>query len=63
MSRLAQISILVGLVLLIARPLQAEDWPVYRHDNGRTGATGETLASKDLKPAWTYRSPQPPQPA
>ncbi len=39
--------------------LRAEDWPAYRHDNGRTAATSETIAANDLKPAWTYRSPQP----
>jgi outer membrane protein assembly factor BamB len=43
--------------------LAAADWPTYRHDNRRSGVSGETLAAESLAAVWTYRSPQPPQPA
>jgi len=41
----------------------AEDWTTYRHDDHRSGMTGETLNAKELKELWVYRSPHPPQPA
>ncbi len=59
-----RIAPLMTLVALFVSPLlHAEDWPAYRHDNGRTGATSETLDAKDLQPDWTLRSPVPPQQA
>lgn len=42
---------------------QAEDWPAYRHDNRRSGATAEQIPAASLSEQWVYRSPQPPQPA
>ncbi|MFM7183489.1 MAG: PQQ-binding-like beta-propeller repeat protein [Planctomycetota bacterium] len=41
----------------------AEDWPVYRHDEDRTGATNAVAGVARLRHAWTYRSPVPPQSA
>lgn len=41
---------------------QAEDWPTYRHDNRRSGVTGEKLAFP-LTRVWEYRSSAPPQTA
>ena len=41
----------------------ADDWPTYRHDNQRSGATAENLAAAKLVASWMYRSSQPPQPA
>ena len=60
----------IGIVLLIASwipgliplPAQAEDWPTYRHDNRRSGVTGETLAFP-LAKAWEYQSSEPPRTA
>jgi outer membrane protein assembly factor BamB len=60
----------ISIVLLIAscissslsRPVQAEDWPTYRHDNRRSGVTGEALAFP-LAKAWEYQSSEPPQTA
>ena len=34
---------------LCAGSSAAGDWPVYRHDNGRSGATPEPIAAKSLK--------------
>ncbi len=36
----------------------AEDWPTYRHDASRAGASGETLAWP-LANRWTYSTPAP----
>jgi len=41
----------------------AEDWPTFRHDLRRSGATGERIDARRLAAAWVHRSPQPPQPA
>ena len=46
------------LVLSATSPVSAEDWPTYRHDATRAGATGETLAWP-LTSQWTYRTPVP----
>ena len=50
------------LLLVTALNLQAEDWPTYRHDNRRSGVSSEQLPAQ-LKEAWTYNSPAPPQTA
>ncbi|MDP7206117.1 MAG: PQQ-binding-like beta-propeller repeat protein, partial [Pirellulaceae bacterium] len=45
----------VLVLLLMAVPmanLQSEDWPMWRHDAGRSAASSETLAS-DLALRWT----------
>jgi outer membrane protein assembly factor BamB len=54
--------ITVATVLLAASAVFAEDWPTYRHDNRRTGATGQKLAAP-LKQIWRYDSPSAPVPA
>jgi len=41
----------------------AEDWPTFRHDLRRSGATGERIDARRLAGAWVHRSSQPPQPA
>src|SRR5262245_9911073 len=50
------------LLATIAGWATAADWPVYRHDNFRSGHTDEQIEARTLGLAWTYR-PQPPQPA
>jgi len=45
------------------KPLAADGWPVYRHDNGRTGTTSESVDTKNLRPAWILRPSQPPRKA
>jgi len=52
------------LCVLSAAPsdVRAEDWPAYRHDNRRSGITGETLELPAGK-VWEYRSSEPPQTA
>lgn len=51
------------LALSLSLPSLAADWPTYQHDARRSGASDETLAVSRLRLAWTWRSPQPPQPA
>lgn len=43
--------------------VHAEDWPVYQHDNHRSGTTTESLPAERLAEAWVYRAPRPPEPA
>lgn len=40
--------------------VQADDWPTYRHDLLRSGATKENLDVKNLRAAWTFQSPHRP---
>jgi len=50
----------IGTVLFLTTVARGDDWPTYRHDNDRSGATAETLAVP-LKPVWTYKSPRAPK--
>jgi len=53
----------LALFLLAGPPfVHAEDWPTYRHDNRRSGVSEEQLPAQ-LKEAWVYKSPIPPQTA
>ncbi len=53
----------LALFLLAALPVvHAKDWPTYRHDNRRSGVSQEQLPTQ-LKEAWVYKSPIPPQTA
>ena len=52
-----------AVLILPAIPAVAEDWPAYRHDNRRSGVTGELLNPAALKAAWTYQAPFPPSQA
>ena len=51
------------MLLLLCAMSWAEEWPTFRHDVGRSGATGERLDARRLREAWTWRSPHAPQPA
>jgi outer membrane protein assembly factor BamB len=55
--------LLALLAASLSLPLAAADWPAYQHDLRRSGATDETLDVAQLRLTWTWRSPQPPQPA
>jgi outer membrane protein assembly factor BamB len=44
--------LLIAAGLLSAGSLPAEDWPMWRHDQQRSGSTTEELAS-ELHPRWT----------
>ena len=48
---------------LAASPAFGSDWPTYQHDVRRSGYSDEPLDASRLRAAWTWRSPQPPQPA
>jgi outer membrane protein assembly factor BamB len=60
-SRQLTISVLVGLVLF-GSAASAADWPTYRHDVARTGATSESLAAP-LALDWVYVPAHRPRPA
>lgn len=62
-SAVAQLARCLLALLAAALPLRAADWPTYQHDARRSGASDETLEVSRLRLAWTWRSPQPPQPA
>ena len=55
--------ILIVAALLAASPALAGDWPAFRHDYHRSGATAEKIDAKNLQPAWAWRSAVPPQTA
>jgi len=48
--------------VLLSHPAPAADWPTYRLDNRRSGATTESLPLP-LQQAWAYSSPSRPQTA
>jgi hypothetical protein len=48
--------------LLLAVTARAADWPTYRHDNARSGATVESLALP-LTQVWAHRSAGTPKSA
>ncbi len=50
------------LLCLATVSVHAEDWPTYRHDNRRSGVSKEQLKA-ELREAWVYKSPVPPQTA
>ncbi len=54
--------ITVAILLAATAAARAEDWPTYRHDNRRSGATAEILPLP-LTQVWRYDSPSPPAPA
>ena len=55
--------VICALIAASAVPANADNWPVFRHDNQRSGRTPEDLASSALREVWTYRSLTPPVPA
>ncbi len=60
-NRQIAVSVFLALFLLISAAF-AEDWPTYRYDIARTGATSESLAVP-LATDWLYVSMHPPRPA
>ncbi len=46
---------------MFAKPILADDWPTYMHDNTRSGVTTESVSLQDLVLRWVYKSPMPPQ--
>lgn len=51
------------LVVAVTSTVTAGDWPAFRHDLARSGATDESLDAEKLRKVWTYKSTHPPQPA
>ena len=56
-------NLVLFLAVLLAMAAAAEaDWPMYRHDNARSGCTSEKLQTP-LQLCWVYASAHPPRPA
>lgn len=51
-----------SVVFILCRPLSAEDWPTFNHDNHRSCVTGERL-ELPLEESWVFKAIHPPQPA
>ncbi len=49
-------------IFFVFTAARAADWPTYRHDNARTGCTGESVVAP-LTMQWVYTSLYPPRPA
>jgi outer membrane protein assembly factor BamB len=56
----ATLAAVVGVTLLSAASLPAEDWPTYRRDNDRSGSTPEKV-NGPLHLQWTYSPPALPR--
>lgn len=55
---------IVALYLMVAGVVTARgDWPTYRHDVRRSGATAEAVAAAELGVAWTLDTGTPPRSA
>jgi len=53
----------IGTLAFWGGRVAAEDWPSYRHDQRRSGVTGEVLDAARLTEGWSRRSALPPSPA
>ena len=51
------------LLLAAAGSLPGADWPTYRHDNRRSGATAEKIEAEQLELKWVHRAALAPRPA
>jgi hypothetical protein len=58
-SPLSVVVFLIGLAFFTAAA--ADDWPTFRHDNGRTGVTAEQIALP-LTLQWVFLPQHPPVP-
>ena len=63
MFRLALPILLILKKACLVSPLSAADWPTFRHDNGRSGVSEESIDAARLTLAWRTESPHPPNPA
>jgi len=62
MSTRPNVKWILVILLFVAGIVQAADWPTYRHDNSRSGASSETLGTP-LHLQWEYQPLHGPQPA
>lgn len=58
-NQLAMLAIAFGLVLLTGSLAKAADWPMYRGDLSRSGATSEVVKAP-FRPRWIYSAPSAP---
>ncbi len=54
-ARVSLFALLFLLACLVSA--QSEDWPMWRHDAGRTAESGEAIDAKNLKLLWQRRLP------
>jgi outer membrane protein assembly factor BamB len=54
--------VVIVCLLACAGSTWGEDWPTYRHDNTRSGATADRIVAP-LTSGWTYRAPAAPRTA
>ena len=65
-SRISSGFLIAALSLVFANvilPSHGDDWPVYQHDNRRSGTSGENLPATQLSEYWAYHSPNAPHQA
>lgn len=53
----------LGAVLVFFGTASGEDWPTFRHDQRRSGLSGESIDAARLVEAWRWQSAMPPVPA
>ena len=63
LSRLLRATLVLYISFSAVGPMRGDDWPMLAHDSFHSNQTAEQLPVSELRLAWTYRSPQPPQPA
>ncbi|MCK4299132.1 MAG: PQQ-binding-like beta-propeller repeat protein, partial [Planctomycetes bacterium] len=56
-TRPASLAMLLALAVWMASSAQGQDWPMWRHDANRTGATDQELAGQ-LHLQWVRKSPR-----
>ena len=65
-SRVSSAFLMAALSLFFANAMvtvRCDDWPVYQHDNRRSGTSGENLPATQLYEYWSYHSPNAPHQA
>ena len=61
--RFALLPVFLLLLLVAAGFLHGADWPTYRHDSRRSGATAEKIEAEKLELKWVHRAALAPRPA
>jgi outer membrane protein assembly factor BamB len=63
MLRRKNAALTFGVFMISVGCVLAGDWPTFRHDSRRSGATDESIDAPRLTQAWLWQSSQPPAPA
>ncbi len=62
-TRCVRDAVLAIVLQMIVSTQAIADWPTWQHDNRRTGATEDSLATEKLALDWVWQSAAPPQSA